>query len=205
MATLNGLYVFVETEEVTRTIERTSHPVEKGANLTDHSTVKGVEVSLTGKLVGANAVSALSSLNTMARNGTLIKYVGRGVYSDMQISAFDTGHPNTVYGGCTFRMTLSSARIAQSAYAKTANATKSASKSVTAQQVTKLTSSDNLYHTVKKGDTVWKLVNQTYKGQLTATSTVQWVVDNNPSCFSKAGDATSLKVGSKLNMGVRAS
>ena len=57
-----------------------------------------------------------------------------------------------------------------------------------------------VYHTVKSGDTVWKLVNTSYKDLGTDCD---WVVDNNPDCFSRKGDAATLKVGSKLLMGYR--
>jgi hypothetical protein len=59
---------------------------------------------------------------------------------------------------------------------------------------------DNVYHTVKSGETVWQLVNKTYKSLGT---TCAWVISNNPSAFSKQGDAKTLIVGSRLLMGTR--
>lgn len=67
------------------------------------------------------------------------------------------------------------------------------------QQVT-TGSKKAVYHTVKKGDTVWALVNKSYKN---LGKTTKWVIDNNPKCFSKKGDATTLKIGSKLLMGYK--
>lgn len=55
-----------------------------------------------------------------------------------------------------------------------------------------------VYHRVKKGDTVWALVNK-YK----AGKSVSWVISNNPSAFSRKGDATTLQIGKKLLMGYK--
>lgn len=57
-----------------------------------------------------------------------------------------------------------------------------------------------VYHTVKKGDTVWSLVNNKYKY---LGKTVSWVIDSNPGAFSKKGDATTLQIGKKLLMGYK--
>ena len=57
-----------------------------------------------------------------------------------------------------------------------------------------------VYHTVKKGDTVWALVNNKYNH---LGKTGQWVIDNNPKAFSRKGDATTLQVGAKLLMGYK--
>ncbi|MDD6988776.1 LysM domain-containing protein [Ruminococcus sp.] len=59
---------------------------------------------------------------------------------------------------------------------------------------------EKVYHTVKKGDTVWTLVNKTYKS---LNSSVQWVIDNNPNAFSRKGDARTLQIGKKLWVGTR--
>ena len=71
-----------------------------------------------------------------------------------------------------------------------------------AKSTKQVTSGDNkaVYHTVKKGNTVWGLVNNNYKS---LGKSVQWVIDNNPKCFSKKGDPTTLIVGSKLLMGYK--
>lgn len=57
-----------------------------------------------------------------------------------------------------------------------------------------------VYHTVKKGNTVWALVNKNYKS---LGKTCQWVIDNNPKAFSRKGDPTTLKIGAKLLMGYK--
>ena len=57
-----------------------------------------------------------------------------------------------------------------------------------------------VYHTVKKGDTVYNLATKTYKS---LGKSVQWVIDNNPSAFSRKGDARTLQIGAKLLMGYK--
>ena len=55
-----------------------------------------------------------------------------------------------------------------------------------------------VYHTVKLGDTVYALVNKYKTGK-----SAQWVIDNNPSAFSRKGDPKTLQVGRKLLMGYK--
>lgn len=57
-----------------------------------------------------------------------------------------------------------------------------------------------VYHTVKKGDTVYRLVTNNYKS---LGKSVQWVINNNPKAFSRKGDATTLQIGKKLLMGYK--
>ena len=80
------------------------------------------------------------------------------------------------------------------AYGKT-----KASEKAGTQQVSKGTG-NAVYHTVKKGDNVWTLVNKNYKE---LGSTVKWVIDNNPTAFTRKGDAKTLKIGAKLLMGYK--
>lgn len=67
------------------------------------------------------------------------------------------------------------------------------------QQV-KSGNSSAVYHTVKRGDTVWGLINSKYSY---LDKTCQWVLDNNPTAFSRKGDATTLQIGAKLLMGYK--
>lgn len=67
------------------------------------------------------------------------------------------------------------------------------------QQISK-GSGTAVYHTVKKGDTVWALVNKKYAN---LNKSVSWVINNNPGAFSRKGDATTLQIGKKLLMGYR--
>lgn len=57
-----------------------------------------------------------------------------------------------------------------------------------------------VYHKVKKGDTVYSLVDTKYRH---LNTTVKWVVENNPHAFSTSGDASTLQIGKKLLMGYK--
>lgn len=286
MALINNLYVFVEDEDVSRDINSTTHPVEKGLPITDTIRSEPLVISLKGKIVQTGNVKAskiLSKIIQLQKSGSLIKYSGRNVASNMQIQSFNSSHPYTNAGGLDFDMELKEVRIAKSAYdgskntgnktakntntkievgsivifkggavykssdAKTAAArrgrstckvtiistksysvhqyhlisndggkvygwvdksnietigsgkTASTTKSGT-QQVSSSGNKKAVYHTVKKGDTVWGLVNNNYKELGTS---VQWVIDKNPSAFSRKGDARTLQVGKKLLMGYK--
>ena len=67
-------------------------------------------------------------------------------------------------------------------------------------QLVSIGAGEEIYHTVKKGDTIYNLVNKSYKYLNTTVSTV---IKNNPNCFSKPGDAKTLIIGSRLYMGAK--
>ena len=288
MALINNLYVQVTDESWDRSLDSTSHPVEKGLPITDTIKNKPIELSLSGNIVNVGNMKAseiLSKLQDLKNKGSLINYSGRGTAANLQIQSFNTSHPNTIWGGCEFDMSLKEVRIAKKAYtpiqaaspAKTSttisaadikvgsivvfkggnvyvssDATKAAStRGRSTCKCTKIsnasysvhkyhlistdggnvygwvdlaniessanTSNTNattksgtqqvqngsgtaVYHTVKKGDTVWALVNKNYKE---LGKSVQWVIDNNPSAFSRKGDPKTLQIGAKLLMGYK--
>lgn len=295
MALLNNLYIFVEDEDVSKKVESTSHPVEKGIEITDTIRRQATVLSLSGYIVDTGSVKASAietKINQLKDKGSLITYTGRNVFSNMQIQSFDTSYPNTVWGGCKFSMELKEVRIAKSAYTEkkatkakanttkpvtslkagdtvifkggnvyvssdakkaaakrnkstckitipnsksspirteswaihpyhlvstdggkvygwvdkaniepiSSNKTAAKTKGGTQQASTKAKAKTPVYHTVKSGDTVYKLVTQKYKS---LGSTSKWVINNNPKAFSRKGDATTLKVKAKLLMGYK--
>lgn len=288
MAIINGLYIHVKDEEMTREVETTSHPVESGIPVTDTVKAKALTISLSGKIVdygSTKATQVIAKLTKWHETGYLIEYRGRNVASSMQIASFDSSYPNTNSGGADFTMELRQARFAKSAYvpkktstkaqttaakanptikvgsivvfkggsvyvssdAKKAAATRSRStckvthintrswaihqyclvstdgklvcgwvdkKNIEGTAATSTTGKTNagtqqvkttkqrtaVYHTVKKGDTLWTLVNKTYKSLNTTVSTV---MKNNPKAFSKKNNAATLIVGKKLLMGYK--
>lgn len=288
MALLNNLYIFVESESIAEDIESTSHPVEKGIDITDTIRRSPTVISLSGYIVKVDNVktsTAVAQIQKLKNNGSLIKYnSGTEIYENMQIQSFQRDKSYEVWGGYGFSMELKEVRIAKSAYTpkkatstkKTTTANKSteikvgsivvfkggnvyvssdakkaaAKRNRSTCKVTKivnyswsthkyhLISTDGgkvygwvdksniegiaststnaktnggtqqvnsksgtaVYHTVKKGDTIWKLVNKNYKS---LGKTCKWVIDNNPHAFSRKGDATTLQVGKKLLMGYK--
>lgn len=201
MATINGLYVFVASEDVTYGVEVTEHVVEKGVNISDHARRNAFSLSISGEIVGENAASVLSQLKKIHQNGQLCNYSGRNVFSNyMLITDFSTGHPNTVWGGCEFSMTLKEIRTA------TVTVNKSSTTGVTnagTQQVTEKSNSKYVYHKVKKGDTIWALVaakNAPYKKYGLSCNKV---MELNPSAFSRKGDFRTLQIGRQIIVGIK--
>lgn len=119
MAILNGIYIHVVDEDMTREVDATSHPVENGIPTTDTVKAKALSLSLSGKIVDYGNMKAdevLAKIQKWMENGSLMTYQGRNVASNMQIRAFDSSHPNTNNGGADFSMELQQVRIAKSAY-----------------------------------------------------------------------------------------
>lgn len=197
MAKLNGLYLFITSEEVSYGVEATTHPVEDGIDITDHVRRKARSISLSGEIVGSNASTIRSKIIALHQKGALCEYAGRTSLSDCIIEDFSTSHPNTVWGGCEFSMTLKEIRTAKSAY-KSGSRTRAST-----QQITSKSTSSNVYHTVKKGDCVWALVaasNAPYKKYgATCNQVMAW----NPDAFSRRGDFRTLKIGYRLKVGER--
>lgn len=200
MAKLNGLYIFVVDEEMNYGVEVTSHVVEKGIELTDHVKRKGVTLALTGEIVGKNAASVLNKIKSMHQSGTLCKYVGRTALSNCVIAEFSTSHPHNIWGGCSFSMTLKEIRTASTSYKQ--QKTKQTKKTGT-QQVKQQSKKTNVYHTVKKGDTIWALVAAGKAPYKKYGVTCDDVMRMNPNAFSRPGDFRTLKVGAKIIVGQR--
>lgn len=203
LALLNNIYVFVEDESVEYSGESTSHPVEKGIELTDHYKRSPIEISLSGKIVSnkkEKAKDILNKLNKLKNQGSLIKYVGRISLGNMQIQNISVTSTYKNWGGYDVEISLKEIRVANSAY----DAAKSAKLAAQASQ------GDNskVWHTVVKGDCVWNLVVVgPYKNLKPSYSKpmdkCDWVRDQNPNAFSRPKDYRTLKIGYRLLVGYR--
>lgn len=188
MALINGLYVFVETEDVDRGLKVSEHPTEQGINLTTIIRRELVTLSISGRIVGDNAAEILSKLTELQKTGALVKYEGRNIASNFVIRELNTGHPNTIFGGCSFDMTLSEVRIAKA----------SSENGVISTGVSQLRTNrigERVYHTLKKGDTVWYLGERVYKSK---GSSCEFIKENNYYVPKIPGDFTTLQVGARL-------
>ena len=209
MGTINGLYIFVKDEEMSWGINLTEHTVESGIEISDHVKKNATTLSLTGEIVGKNASSVRTKLRQMHQTGVVCSYSGRCILSNCLITEFSTSHPNTIWGGCEFSMTLKEIRTASTSYKATTKKTKTTKKTGTQQKTTK-SKVTNVYHKVKKGDTVWALVASSkapYKNLKRPAingksySACDWVMAKNSSAFSRKGDFRTLQIGKKLLVG----
>lgn len=203
MATINGLYIFVLDEDMTYGVSVTEHTVETGIEISDHVKRKGVTLSITGEIVGKNAASVLAKIKTMHQSGTLCKYVGRTALSNCVIAELSTSHPHTIWGGCEFSMTLKEIRTASTSYKKTATQKTKQTKKTGTQQVKAQSKKTYVYHTVKKGDTIWALVASSKAPYKKYGLSCDEVMKLNPSAFSRKGDFRTLQIGKKIIVGVR--
>lgn len=209
MALLNNIYVFCEQESVDYSGESTSHPVEKGIELTDHYRRSPIELSISGKIVDnkkEKAKDILSKLIKLKNEGSLIKYVGCISLGNMQIQSISVTSAYTNWGGYDVDLSLKEIRVAKSAY----DAAKSAQLSKKAAQSAQTKKGDNskVWHVVKKGECVWSLViSGPYKNLKPSYSRpmdkCDWVRDQNPNAFSRPKDYKTLKIGYRLYVGYR--
>ena len=160
MALLNEHYIFVKDEDVNRGVTISEHPVESGLNITDNIKRNAKVISIRGEIVGTNAARTLEKIEALHNGGKYVKYIGRNILSQAFITSFSTGHPNTIYGGCSFAMEITEARIAKSPLVvKKKNNKKTQSGKA---QVEKKNTNTTRTYTVKRGDTLWAIAKKYY-------------------------------------------
>lgn len=154
MPYLNNYYLFVDGngESISRRVSISDHPVEEGMVVTDNVRQEPLEIRLSGKLVGTDAETIKAAIQSLQKNGSYVKYVGKEILSRAVIESFDTDRDSEMDGGMRFDMTLREIRVARSAYqdAATGKTVKSGTQQVVRNNST-------TYHTVKAGDTLYSL------------------------------------------------
>lgn len=153
MAMINNYYVWVKDETFKRGVSVSKHPVEKGLDITDNVKREPVTISIKGEIVGSNAKQVMDKITALHQSGKYVKYIGRNILSNAIIEDFETDHPNTIWGGCSFTMTIREIRVAKSPLVVRRTSVK---KQVKAASTTKRT------YTVKKGDTLWAIAKKYY-------------------------------------------
>lgn len=157
MGLINNYYIFVQTENIKRGVSVSSHPVENGLNLTDHVKREPKVISITGEIVGNDASNKLKKIEELHQKGKYVKYVGRNTLSKAIITTFDTDHPNTIQGGCSFTMDITEIRVAKIPL----NKKKKAAVKKQVKKKSKKNTKTKTY-TVKRGDTLWAIAKKYY-------------------------------------------
>lgn len=152
MALINDIYVFVSSEDVSREVTASNHPVEEGIDLTDHVRRSPLILSLTGELVGAGYEDDIAQLEQLQAGGELVEYTGVNVLSSALLTRFTTTHDGTIRGGCQFTAELKEIRIAASPF--TAGSGNSAAQQIEEAPVPAAQDPPAKTHTVKSGDTL---------------------------------------------------
>lgn len=233
MAFINNLYVFIEDESLTHDVEGTSHPVEKGIEITDHIRRTPVEISLKGRIVGYTTQTKcpLCGVPLTGRgrnqkcsscNGNLKNLDGYSSFDVLsRLKALQKSGSLINYVG---RNSLSNMQIRSFSTAhpytnsggcnfdmtlvevRIAQPAYTENKSGGTQQV-ETGDNKNVYHIVKKGDCIWNLVTKQYKSLEPKFSKIMdkcnWVMSKNPDAFSRKGDFRTLQIGKKILIGVR--
>lgn len=159
-AKINGFLVHVNEEDTTADVNIPSHKVEKGINLSDHVEREPIVVQLSGLLVRATkkeVESLIKNLLNIEKNGTLVTYTGRRIYTNMMLSNLNFKADSSIKNGFTFSCTLTEVRIAKPAYVPPKRKAVTASKAKAGRKQTANKKTSPIYHKTKKGDTYWAL------------------------------------------------
>jgi hypothetical protein len=118
MATIDGNYILVESEDPSYNIDVTDQPVEDNIDLTDHVKRKARTMQITGFILGDDAGEKREAILYAMENASIVEYDGRNYFVGL-ISGFSTKHDNQTANGFSFSMSLKEIRIAEASYIET--------------------------------------------------------------------------------------
>ena len=101
----------IESENPNDSVEVTDKPVESGQDVSDHVKQNPSMLSIKGRMT-ENAAYKLQRLRQYQRDGVLLTYIGRNIYSNMVIVDLDREHGASNRLGFDFNITLKEVRIA---------------------------------------------------------------------------------------------
>jgi hypothetical protein len=184
MAKINDMYIFIDSEDMSHSSTKTDHPVEDGVNITDHVKLNPITLSISGVIAGKNAAQDISKLQALHDNRNPVTYIGRGALYNAIILSFSHSANKNISNGRSYSMKLEEIRIAKSSYNSP-----SQPLSKGQQQVVNNVQSDEVYHTVRKGEYRYMLAEK-------FGTTVAEITRLNP----QINDWTNLKVGTQLRV-----
>lgn len=148
MALIDNMYIWIESEDISYTMNLSENPVETGISLTDHAEREPIELSVSGMLLDSEKSSAYEQY-TKLRNWQLackqVKYVGRNIFTGV-ITDISKSNDYSVANGAPISLKLKEVRIANSPYQT------GSTQNVAQKQVTTTKPVTTVSHTVKKGE-----------------------------------------------------
>ena len=112
MASINGIPIYVISEERQYENETTDHPVEDGQDITDHVINLPIVFRIEGEYTGPDAGQIDAQLREL-RKGRFVKYVGRALMYNAVIESYSSNVDSSIANGFRFSMTLKNVRIAK--------------------------------------------------------------------------------------------
>ena len=209
MALLNGMYIFVESENTGRDFDITQHPIEKDIPVTDNVKRAPATLDIQGVIPGdtnnpVHSEEIRQKIVALASSGSLVTYLGINNYVNCLIKSFSTDHTNKVTGAMSFSMTILEVKFANTPYDPTK---KIATKQNVYQAATPVIANQGeeqyVIHVVKAGDTVWDLCIKDSASYKSYGWSVEKVLQENPDCFSKPGDPRTMQIGTRLAVGYK--
>ena len=95
--------------------EVSDHPIEDGASVTDHVSLRPISFPISGVVAGEGAADKIATLRRWRNERHRLKYTGRNIFKNYVISALQTEHDAGVGDGFRFRIELQQVRIVKPA------------------------------------------------------------------------------------------
>lgn len=163
MAKLDGVEIFIETEDEKHTVNATEYAVEKGEPFTDHIAKRPSSFSISGFILSDDWETDKEKLINIMNAGKIVKYVGKMTAESVVILDISGSHGSDIANGMTLDISLRRVRITTTSWQKSPPKEKpnlkpptsgGAKKTTPAKPTTTATSTEK-FHVVKKGDTYW--------------------------------------------------
>lgn len=113
MASINGIPIYVISEERQYENETTDHPVEDGQDITDHVINLPIVFQIEGEYTGPDAGQVDVQLREIRKTGQLVKYVGRASMVNAVVESYVSNVDSTIANGFRFSMTIKNIKLAK--------------------------------------------------------------------------------------------
>jgi len=98
--------------------EVSDHPIEDGASVSDHVSLRPISVPMNGVIAGDEAADKIATLRRWRNERHRLRFVGRNIFRNYVISELQTEHDVSVRDGFRFRLVLQEVKIVKPAVAE---------------------------------------------------------------------------------------